>query len=128
MRVELRAIDLAKHYFKERGYSVDHVSGKKGHGGYDLLICKGKKKVKIEVKGCTREWQIPDLFVTEFDEEKGLTADFLCVVYFIEKRKPSLCLIPREVIKPCDVTPKKAYRISSRIKKRSILEPYQRPL
>ena len=119
MRVEVRAIDLAKHYFTEQGYMVEDVSRKRGHNGYDFLISRKNVLSKVEVKGCSREWQIPDLFSTEFDQDKWLIADILCVVYLIKSQKPSICIIPRNAIPPSDVTPKISYRISSRFKKRT---------
>lgn len=128
MRIEIRAISLSKRYFTEQGYNVEDVSRKRGHNGYDFLITRKGKKLKIEVKGCSRKWQIPDLFSAEFDQDKILIADFLCIVYFIESEKPSICVIPRKAIPPGDVIPKMGYRISSRFKKKSVLEKYCGPV
>jgi hypothetical protein len=128
VRVELRAIDLARRYFVGEGYAVENVSRKRGHNGYDFIVTRDSVSSKIEVKGCSREWQIPDLFETEFDANKQLVADILCVVYFIDSQEPSICLIPRDAIAPSDVHPKRGYRISSRFKKRSALEKYWKPL
>lgn len=128
MRVEVRAIDLAKHYFTEQGYTVEDVSRKRGHNGYDFLISRENAQSKVEVKGYSRKWQIPDLFSTKFDQNKRLIADILCVVYLIKSQKPSICVIPRNAIPPSDVTPKISYRISSRFEKNSVLEKYWRPL
>lgn len=128
MKIELEAIHLAIKYFSGRGYRVEDVSRKQGHNGYDLIAASDAERMKIEVKGCSRAWQIPDLFSTEFDEGKRLVADYLCVVYFIADDPPKLCLIPREAISPDDVQPKSGYRISSRFKKQAMLEKYIRPL
>lgn len=124
MKVEHRAMRLAENYFTRQGYSVQDVSRTSGHNGYDLFIARGQEQTKVEVKGCTRAWQIPDLFSTEFNANKILIADILCVVYFLENKNPSICLIPRDAIQPCDVVEKKGYRISSRFKKQAVLEKY----
>ena len=125
-RIELKAIRAAKTYLKNRGYSVADVSKDRRHKGYDLLARKDRKTLKIEVKGCSRPWGIPDPYVTEFDKEKRLVADFLYVVYFIGRKEPKLCVIPREAIKPEYVAPKLGYRISSKFKKESVLKPFIR--
>lgn len=128
MKIELQAIHLASEYFSKQGYRVEDVSRLRGHNGYDLVATSNSEAIKVEVKGCSRAWQIPDLFSTEFDEGKRLVADYLCVVYFIADEPPKLCLIPREAIPPTDVKPKSGYRISSRFKKQTILEKYIRAL
>ncbi len=99
------------------------------HRGYDLLATKdGEKTLKIEVKGCTRPWGIPDPYVTEFDENKALIADYLYVVYLLPHEAPRLCAIPRNALKPEDIRPKSGYRISSRFKKKSVLKRFVKPL
>lgn len=123
-RVELRAVALAKQHFLAEGYSVIDVSRKRGHNGYDLLIEKNGHGLKVEVKGATRAWGIPDPYNTEFDESRRLVADLLCVVYFIGNDPPKMCLIPREAILPEDVSVRLGYRISSRFKKESVLSKY----
>ena len=128
MSVETDAISLSCRYFSTQGYQVEDVSRNREHRGYDLVISKGNERATIEVKGCTREWQIPDLYVTEFDKEKRLVADFLCVVYLLRKQKPFVCLVPRDAISPDLVSKKQGYRISSRFKKRAVLEQYVKPL
>ena len=75
--VEQQAIWVAKTYLKKRRYSVEDVSKNHQHKGYDLLARKGRKKLKIEVKGCSRPWGIPDPYVTEFSKRKRLVADQL---------------------------------------------------
>lgn len=128
MRVELEAIRLAAEHFIEQGYSVEDVSRKRGHNGYDFIITRAAERLKVEVKGCSREWQIPDLFDTEFDEARKLIADLLCVVYLFDTSCPSICVIPREDIPTDMVVPKKGYRLSGKFKKRSVLEKYWQPL
>ncbi len=122
--IEQKAISVAKRYLRNRGYAVEDVTRNREHRGYELVATKGDEALKIEVKGCTRPWGIPDPYVTEFDEEKRLVADFLYVVYFIRKRDPKLCTIPRDAINPEYVTPKHGFRISARFKKESALKPF----
>src|SRR3954467_6873173 len=126
--VEDKAMTVAKAYLEKQGYAVDNVSrGKRRdseHRGYDLVAKKaGETPLKIEVKGCTHPWGIPDQYVTEFDADKRLIADFLYVIYFCEE-EPKLCVIPRNELKPEYIVPKAGYRISSRFKKKSVLERF----
>ena len=130
MRTELRALALAKRYFVRQGYTVEDVSRRRGHNGYDLLIeggGEGELK-RIEVKGATRRWGIPDPYSTEFDANKRLVADILCVVYFIDDELPQICLIPRDAISPDFVSQRTGWRISSRFKKEGMLRQYMRPI
>ena len=62
--------------------------------------------------------------VTEFDESRQLVADFLYVVYFIDGKDPTLCIIPRDAIKPEFVASKQGFRISGRFKNESTLKPF----
>ena len=119
--VEMKAISTAIRYFKDKGYVVQNVSRIRGHNGYDLIVTRRRKNLKVEVKGCTRMWQIPDPYVTEFDAKKRLVADFLCVVYFIKAEPTKICMIPRKAILPEHVIPKSGYRIRSTFKKQSVL-------
>lgn len=123
--VEQRAITFATQFLEKRGYAVQNVSASREHKGYDLIAeRRGEKALKIEVKGCTRPWGIPDPYVTEFDSQRRLVADFLYVVYFIGSDPPALCAIPRESIPPDLIVPKMGYRISSRFKKERILKKF----
>ena len=130
-RTENRAISVAKEYLRNQGYTVEDVSRGKGpqseHRGYDLVAHKAEETLKIEVKGCTRPWGIPDPYVTEFDSERRLVADFLYVVYFSDS-ETQLCAIPRDALKPEDIVPKHGYRIRSRFKNKKSLEGYLRAL
>lgn len=114
-------MELAKRHLASQGYDVEDVSRKRAHNGYDLIARKSGETRKIEVKGCTRRWGIPDPYVTEFDSEKRLVADFLYVIYMIDGEEPTLCEIPRDALSPDYVVPKQGYRISSRFKKKSVL-------
>ncbi len=62
--------------------------------------------------------------MTEFDADRKLIADFLYVVYFIGRKKPAVCIIPRDAIKPEFVVPKQSYRVSARFKNESTLKPF----
>jgi hypothetical protein len=102
-RIELWAVKIATRYFEKRGYVVENVSTHKRtakHKGFDLLVSKVSKKLKIEVKECSRAWQIPDLYHTEVNGKGNLIANFLRVVYFVEITRPKLCLIPRRFFAP----------------------------
>jgi hypothetical protein len=129
--IEDKAISVATDYLRKQGYTVLDVSKGKGpnseHRGYDLVARKAGENLKIEVKGCTRRWGIPDPYVTEFDSEHRLVADFLYVVYFIDS-ETELCVIPREAFKPEHIVPKYGYRIRSGFKNKKSLEPYLRQL
>jgi hypothetical protein len=124
--IELRAIHRAIAYYQSKDFEVEDVSRSKNseHRGFDLRASKKREIFKIEVKGCSREWQIPDIYETERGQDGKLVADVLCVVYFIENQKPKICLIPRHAIEPSDLTKKIGYRISSRVKKQNVLEQY----
>ena len=100
------------------------MSKKREHKGYDLIAEQNGVSLKIEVKGCSNLWGIPDPYVTEFDESRQLVADFLYVVYFIDGKDPTLCIIPRDAIKPEFVAPKQGYRVSTRFKNESTLKPF----
>lgn len=131
MSVEKRAVQLATDYYRQQGYTVFDVSHSRRpeHGGFDLLLTRGAEQLRIEVKGCSREWQIPDPYCTEFaGEPLQLVADVLAVVYLEPNRRPRICEIPRDAISPDDLTEKRGYRLSSRLKKRGVLEPYTRYL
>jgi len=125
--IESRSIAIAKRFFERQGYSVKDVArGKKGRGerGCDFILTGKGRRTRVEVKGCSRKWQIPDLHHTEFNSRKRLVADKLCVVYFLPNERPKLCLIPRAVIKSSDLQPLTRYRISARIKSERVLGPY----
>jgi hypothetical protein len=129
---EEKAIEVATQYLQKQGYEVTNVSKSKRrnsqHKGYDLVAQKpGQQPITIEVKGCTRPWGIPDPYETEFKEGR-LVADFLYVVYLIDREPAQLCAIPRDAFKPEHIKLKAAYRISSRFKNKSSLESYLQKL
>jgi hypothetical protein len=126
-RVEHRAVALVERYYESKGWNVRNVSKARGeHGGYDLLVTKGDELLKVEVKGCTRLFGIPDPYHTEFHPEtRELVADVLCVVYFLPGAEhPQLAIIPRAAISPDHVIPKFGYRISGRFKNAKAITPF----
>ncbi len=123
--VENQAIDFAISHFKKQGYSVEIVSGKRGHGGYDLTVSKEGQLLKVEVKGCSREWQIPDLYGTEVGSDGQLVADFLAVVYLLSGVDSYICVVPRSDMPPEKFKQKLGYRIHSSLKKESFLGKYR---
>lgn len=114
--VERNAVAFASRYLVSCGYEVENVSRVRGHNGYDLIARKVGETLRIEVKGCTVPWGIPDAFGSEFDEQRRLVADYLYVVYFLDDARPKLCVIPRDALDPALVRPKLAWKISSRFK------------
>ncbi|HUG80787.1 MAG TPA: hypothetical protein VML01_03935 [Bryobacterales bacterium] len=124
-KVEKRAMRAAKSHFENEGYSVQDVTRVRGHNGYDLIIARGAESAKVEVKGCSREWDIPDFYSTEFDSDRRLVADLLCVVYLLSaEADPRICVLPRDAIPTNVVVPKFGFRIQSGFKKRHVLEKY----
>lgn len=125
-RVELKAIRLAHAHFTAQGYTVEDVSRDRKHIGYDFLIERNGARETVEVKGCSRAWQIPDLFATEVHDGR-LVADKLCVVYLIPENPVTICVIPRDVIAANHFREKRGYRISGTFKKEAHLGPYLEP-
>ena len=117
-RVEIRAIKFAESYYRKMGWEVMNVSRSRGeHSGYDLFLRKDSELLKVEVKGCTRLYQIPDLYHTEIDQKSGrLIADELCVVYYLPEMQRKLAIIRREDILPEHIVPKSGYRITGKFK------------
>jgi hypothetical protein len=126
LSVELRGMDLVRRYYESRGWEVQNVSrARGGHGGYDYLVTKGSEQLRVEVKGCSRRFGIPDPYHTEFHpESRQLIADVLCVAYFISGEEPRLAIIPRAAILPEHVTQKISYRISGRFKNARTISPF----
>ena len=123
-KIEQKAIAAATRYLTNRGYAVEDVSKKREHRGYDLVAEQGGVLHKIEVKGCSHLWGIPDPYVTEFDADRKLVADYLYVVYFIDGEEPTVCTIPRDALKPEFVMPKQSYRVSAGFKNEATLKPF----
>lgn len=127
MRTEQKAVAFAIRWWRRRGYRVENVSNTRGHNGYDLLARKRSRRYKIEVKGCTRMWQVPDFHQTEVDG-RGIVADFLQVVYYLEgRRKAFSCVVPRSKLPRSVFRPLGRFRLASRLKKESALKPCLNP-
>jgi hypothetical protein len=113
--VENQAVAIATAFYAYQGFHVEDVSRKRGHAGYDLLLTRDGDVLRIEVKGCTRPYGIPDPYYSEFDPNtKLLIADFLCVVYLFPGKPTEIAVIPREAIPPDFVQVKLGYRISGK--------------
>ncbi len=125
--VEKLGIEFAKAHFERHGYTVRDVSHKRGHNGYDLLIVRNRRESRVEVKGVSRMWGIPDAYETEFDDKKRLVADFLCVV-FVKAKPIQLCIIPRAAIKSKHIERRCGYRFKSSFKQRSALKKFLQQL
>jgi len=124
MSIEKQAISFVQKYLERRFRQVKNVEKNRDHPGYDFIARKGKKRLRIEVKGCSHHWGIPDLYFTEVAKSpKRLVADFLYVVYFVGREPPRLCKIPRKAIKSEFFNLKKSYRISGEFKNERMLDP-----
>jgi hypothetical protein len=128
VRVEIKAVRFAEKFYEKLGWQVVNVSKVRGdHTGYDLFLEKEELRLTVEVKGCTRLYQIPDLFSTEIDRETlRLVADELCVVYYSKEEGSLLGVarIPREALLPEHITIKYGYRISGRFKNERSIGPF----
>lgn len=124
VRIEVRAMTEAAAYFRRRGFEVDDVSRSRAHPGHDLVLRCGRKRLSVEVKGCSREWGIQDLYESEVDARGRLVADYLCIVYFVPGRERTFCVVPRDEIPPECVRPKRGWRISGAFKNEAALGPF----
>lgn len=128
MSIEKRAIKFVQKYLKKKFRKVENVEHNRQHPGCDFIARKGKKRIKIEVKGCGRLWGVPDLYFKEVAKSpKRLVADFLYVVYFIGRKAPRLCKIPRKEIKSDFFILKKSFRIRGRFKNERMLGRFMDP-
>ena len=115
-------MEFVQRYLDKRFRQVENVAKNRRHRGYDFIVKNGKKHLKIEVKGCSSRWGIPDLYFTEVAKfPRRLVADYLYVVYFIGKEPPRLCKIPRKAIKSEFFILKKSYRVSGKFKNERVL-------
>lgn len=62
-KVELKAMDFARNYYRSRGYTIKEKSGR----GCDLVVTKMGKEYPIEVKGRTKIWSFINVSVKEFE-------------------------------------------------------------
>lgn len=119
---------IASKHLESDGFIVQDVSHDASHKGYDLLARKADVVVRIEVKGCSVMWGIPDPYETEFDADRKLVADYLYVVYLLDDCEPQLCVIPRDAIDPEHVRVRIGYRISGKFTNERALKQYLVPL
>ena len=122
----------AECYYEKKGWKVTNVAHprhRNEHSGYDLFLERGSEQRKVEVKGCSTLYGIPDPYHTEFvanpDGSLRLVADELCIVYFLPDGKRKRAIIPREEIGPEFVEVlRPSYRISSKFKKAQAMEEF----
>jgi hypothetical protein len=126
--IQGRAMAIAIKQLESGGFAVQDVSRDRSHKGYDLVARKADAVIRIEVKGCSVMWGIPDPYETEFDADRKLVADYLYVVYLLDDREPQLCVIPRDAIGPEHVTVRIGYRISGKFKNERALKQFLVPL
>lgn len=126
MRVEQKAMRFARRWWRRRGYETENVSRSREHKGCDLLVWRGRRRLKIEVKGCSRKWQVPDFHETEVVGGR-LAADVLFVVYLLKRRRAFACVVPRSEIPRGAFNPLGRFRLSSRFKSAEFLGPFLRP-
>jgi hypothetical protein len=128
-RVEVRAMKLAEVYYKNKDWKVKNVARLGGeHGGYDLLLEKDSEQRRVEVKGCTSLYGIPDPHHTEFDKDRRLVADELFVAYFLAGGQRKLAIIPRNELDPEYVEPKHGYRIKGSFKNARMMSRFLREI
>jgi len=108
---ELRSIEFVKRWAEKKGITVRKPSSK--GAGYDLEFVHPDGGVeKIEVKGSSKVYSIPDMRVSEF-EGKSLKADFLYVVgNVLSPGEEHLYVIPRGALKPENLRLRQTYFIS----------------
>jgi len=111
VKIAKEAIKIVTQYEINNGNIIIDVQHNSKYKGIDLLSKKNKKIKKIEVKGTTKEKNIPNAFASEF-RNKILIADYLYLVYF-NKKKYNLYIIPSKEIKTGDITEHKYYKFSS---------------
>jgi hypothetical protein len=127
--VQEQAISAVEDYLERKDYTVEDIRHSKQkepqHRGYTLVASKaGGSPITINVKGTTKMWGIPDVYVTEFDDDRRLVADYLYVVFILKNQSPRICAIPRDALKSDDIVEKHNYRFKGRIKKQETLERY----
>jgi hypothetical protein len=112
--------------YQRLGWKVMNVSHIRGdHAGYYLHLEREGEKLCVEVKGCSKLYQIPDLYSSEIDRETmRLIADELCVVYIVGNGSIQVARIPCETLLPEHVTIKYGYRISGKFKNERTIKPF----
>lgn len=74
-------------HFTVQGYKCKDEQKNRKAKGYDILLRRGNKKLKIEVKTTQKEEGIPDCYVSEFDKNNKFISNFLCIVRLDKKFK-----------------------------------------
>lgn len=127
--VQEKAFTIVTEHLESKGYVVEDIRHSKraqpGRRGYNVIARKvGEPELKITVKGSTRLWGIPDPYVSEFDEERRLIADYLYVVFMPKDQPAKLCAVPRDAFNSDDVVEKRSFRFKSHVKKQDALERF----
>jgi poly(3-hydroxybutyrate) depolymerase len=126
--VEKKSYEIFKKWAKSQGLQItkDYTLKKKEAKGYDFEAKNQNGEITTyEVKGSKHKNAIPDLRDSEF-ENKKLKADFLFVVGNIQRGKEVIYKIPRDAIKPENLSPKKYYFIR-RFQNKKVMEEFIEP-
>src|SRR5712692_9569681 len=122
---EHQAIAVARQYLENRGYAVEELGANPENKGYDLIAKRNAENLKIAVKACTRPWNSPRPSRDGSGRRKTPRRGFpLRRLLPRRVKKPKLCIIPREDLKPEFIVPKQGYRISGKLKKEAALRQF----
>jgi hypothetical protein len=120
---ESAAMRFVRRWAQSKGIAVKDVS--RSGLGYDYRFTYHDGKIeKVEVKGISKPYGIPDMRVNEF-RNKRLKADHLLVVgCATSPKKRRLYKIPRNAIKPNNLKLLQTYRIT-RFQAKKNMEKYR---
>lgn len=82
------ALKTVLEHLSSLGYECEDVSGDREHKGFDVIAKRDGESIKIEVKGSLKDKGIPDSFITEFDDQLRIVADFFYIVRLDENAVP----------------------------------------
>jgi hypothetical protein len=107
---EVKAMRYVRKWAKEHRITPRDMS-RKGLGYDYLFVYHDGRTEKVEVKGVSKPYGIPDMRLNEF-RNKRLKADYLMVVgNATSPRRERLYRIPRNAIKPKNLKLLQTYRI-----------------
>jgi hypothetical protein len=120
---EVEAMQFVRKWAKSKG--IDPIDVSHSGRGYDYQFKHEDGKIeKVEVKGVSKSYGIPDMRVNEF-RNKRLKADYLFVVGNVAThRKRRVYKIPRNAIKPKNLILLQTYRIT-RFQGKKNMEKYR---
>ncbi len=120
---ETEAMRFVSKWAISKGITPRDVS-RKGLGYDYQFTCADGKIEKVEVKGVSKPYGIPDMRVNEF-RSRRLKADYLLVVgNAMSPGKQRLYRIPRNAIKPTNLILLQTYRIT-RFQGKKNMEKYR---